>query len=434
LNKKSTFSNILSVFSTNIFVVALTVTSGIILPRLLNPNSLGKLNSLLALAFIVYSFTFLGMRTSLLMHLGKFKLDKEKVLSALAYIYIFSVLLSTSALLIFFFLISDDHFPVDIIILIILINPLEFLISYLQGYSLAHGKIGRFNRLMWIPKLIYLLSLLLFLALFKLQVKGAILAGLAANLVTLLIYLNFSSLTLPKFRRDKFPWKTIKSLVGYGILFAISLLLIRLNHKIDILILKRMCDLAEVGYYSLGVNVAEMIWQVPMAVGLVLMTKSATTDNQDLVTRQVCSTLRISMLIVLAATLVLFLAAPLLVRLAFGDAYLPSIPIIRAILPGIMFFVILKILNSQFIGTGKPQLTFIALLPSLALNIVLNLLLIPHYKGVGSAIATNFSYCMASVMLIWVYSRTFKISFSQIFRFRRSDFFFLKKIIRKQII
>ena len=136
--------------------------SGIILPRLLNPSALGRLNSLIALAAIVYSFAFLGMRSSLVIHLGKKKFEEHQILSALVYIFLLSIIISTLALLTFFFFLSNDTFPVIIILLVCLINPFEFIISYMQGYNLAMSRFGNFNRLKWVPKLVYLLAILVF--------------------------------------------------------------------------------------------------------------------------------------------------------------------------------------------------------------------------------------------------------------------------------
>ena len=392
MKNNSVFSNILSIFSTNIFIIGLVVISGIILPRLLNPNALGRLNSFTALAAIVYSFTFLGMRSSLIMHLGKRKFESAQILSALGYIFLLSIILSTLALIIFFFFLSNDHYPLSIILLVCLMNPFEFIVSYMQGYNLARGKIGNFNRLKWIPTLVYLLAIVILVGLFKLNVKGALMAIILSNLITVSIYLRISHIALPTFKAGKIPVKVIKSLVGYGSLYALAFLVTRLNHKIDILLLKRMSDLAEVGYYALGANVAETIWQVPIAIGVVLMTRSASHKDQSLATSEVCASLRLSLLVVLGAAVLLYAVAPQLVNFLFGERYAPSVPIIRTILPGILFFVILKIINSQFIGTGKPQLTMVALIPALILNIVLNLLFIPVYNGIGAAMATNISY------------------------------------------
>lgn len=408
--------------------MGLVVASGIILPRLLNPQALGRLNSLTALAAIVYSFAFLGMRSSLVMHLGKKKFEEQEIVSATGYIFILSSILSTLAILFFFFFLSKDQFPMLIVLLVCLMNPFEFLISYMQGYNLALSRYGSFNRLKWVPRLIYLLSIIIFVGFLGWNIKGALLSIILSNLMAIIIYLGFNGVALPRFKTKAIPVEVIRSLVGYGILYALAFLVTRLNHKIDILILKRMSDIAEVGFYSLGANVAETIWQVPIAVGVVLMTRSANQSNERVATGEVCASLRVSLLLVLFAAIILYLAAPLLVTLLFGERYSASIPIIRTILPGILFFVILKILNSQFVGSGKPQLTLIALLPSLLINIVLNILFIPSYKGIGAAMATNISYFSASFLLLLVYSRIFNTGFLEIFRYRKSDFAFIRKI------
>lgn len=412
--------------------MGLVLISGIILPRLLNPSALGRLNSLIALAAIVYSFAFLGMRSSLVMHIGKKKFEEQQILSAISYIFILSSILSTLALLVFFFFLSNDQFPLFFVILVCLINPFEFIISYMQGYNLAMSRYGNFNRLKWVPKLVYLLAILIFVGLLGWNIKGALLAVILSNLITILVYFKIYGNSFSGLKAGAIPVKVIRSLIGYGSLYALAFLLTRLNHKIDILILKRMCDISEVGFYSLGANVAETIWQVPIAIGVVLMTRSARESNERVATGEVCSSLRISLLIVLFAALLLYLLAPQLVTILFGDRYSASIPIIRTILPGILFFVILKILNSQFIGSGKPQLTMIALLPALLFNIVLNILFIPSYKGIGAAMATNISYFGASFVLVLVYSRTFKIGLLEIFRYRKSDFAFIRNLRLKR--
>lgn len=428
MSKKSVFSSIFSIFSTNIFVMALVVAAGIILPRLLNPQALGRLNSLTALAAIVYSFAFLGMRSSLVMHLGKKKFEEQHIVNATGYIFLLSSILSTLAILFFFFFLSKDQFPLIIVLLVCLINPFEFLISYMQGYNLAMSRYGNFNRLKWVPRLIYLLAILLFVGVLGWNIRGALLSIILSNLMAMGIYLGSRGMASLSVVRGPMPLQVIRSLLGYGMLYALAFLVTRLNHKIDILILKRLSDIAEVGFYSLGANVAETLWQVPIAVGVVLMSRSANQRDERVATAEVCSSLRISLLLVLVAAIILYLAAPLLVTLLFGERYAESIPIIRTILPGILFFVILKILNSQFVGTGKPQLTLIALLPSLLINIVLNILFIPSYGGTGAALATNISYFSASLFLLLVYSRTFQTGLVDIFRYRRSDFAFVRKI------
>jgi len=411
--------------------MGLVVLTGIILPRLLGPQMLGKLNSYLALATIIYSISFLGIRSSLVIILGKKTYDESQVLAAVFYIFLISTIISTLVLLVSLFFISNDTYSISIIILICLLNPLDFLSSYMAGYTLAKGQVNLFNRLNWLPKVLNLAAIIVLVYLFKFQVKGALLAIISSNLVTIVIVFRKLKIPSVSITKSEIPKTIVKSLIRLGILYALAFFVTRLNYRIDILLLKRMCNISEVGYYSLGVNLAETIWQVPIAVGLVLMARSASEKDQTLMTKQLCSTLRVSIIVVFLAAVVLYFITPFLITFIFGNKYLPSIPIVRTILPGILFFVVLKIINSQFVGTGQPQLTIYALIPSLIINIVLNFILIPKYQGIGSAIATNISYFIGSFLLVIVYSRTFSIKIRDIFRYQKSDFIILRQIKMK---
>ena len=66
-----------------------------------------------------------------------------------------------------------------------------------------------------------------------------------------------------------------------GFLFAFSFVIIQLNFRIDILLLQKLSTLEEVGYYSLGVSIAEKLWQFPFAIGIVLMSRTVNTEDQD---------------------------------------------------------------------------------------------------------------------------------------------------------
>jgi Na+-driven multidrug efflux pump len=77
---------------------------------------------------------------------------------------------------------------------------------------------------------------------------------------------------------------------------------------------------------------------------------------------------------------------------------------------------------------GKPQIAIYTFLPALLINFVVNLFLIPVYGGVGAAWATNISYAIGSLAYLFVYSRMTKMPVIEIFRYRRSDFYFFRDI------
>src|SRR5699024_6855625 len=66
-----------------------------------------------------------------------------------------------------------------------------------------------------------------------------------------------------------------------GIAFALALFILTLNYKIDILFLEKMVTSAEVGIYSVGTSLAELIWQLPAAISLVLFARSANSKSDN---------------------------------------------------------------------------------------------------------------------------------------------------------
>jgi len=81
---------------------------------------------------------------------------------------------------------------------------------------------------------------------------------------------------------------------------------------------------------------------------------------------------------------------------------------------------------------GKPQVAIYAFLPALVINFIANMFLIPVYGGTGAAWATNISYFAGSVAYLFAYSSITRMPVSEIFKYRRSDFYFMKdlKILR----
>jgi O-antigen/teichoic acid export membrane protein len=221
----------------------------------------------------------------------------------------------------------------------------------------------------------------------------------------------------------------ILALLKLGLLFSVSFFIIQLNYRIDILLIEKLRDSAEVGLYSIGASIAEQLWQLPLAISIVVFSRSASASDQKEMTTMTTVLLRLSFLFAVFAAVVMFFLVPYLVPLIFGEEYIPSIRIIQLILPGIIMVVIFRILSGHIAGIGKPEWTLYIFLPALAINVLLNLLWIPSYGGEGAAMATNVSYSLGSLAYMVAYSRIVKIPLKEMLRFRASDFTQIKQMI-----
>jgi Na+-driven multidrug efflux pump len=97
-------------------------------------------------------------------------------------------------------------------------------------------------------------------------------------------------------------------------------------------------------------------------------------------------------------------------------------------LPGIIMFVIVRILSGRFAGSGQPKLLIGLFVPVLPVNIILNLFWIPEYGSLGAAMATNVSYTLGAIGMLILFSVKMRIPFTELIIYKRSDFDFITKI------
>lgn len=412
----------------NLAVTFSNILTGVILSRVLGAAGYGLYSSIIVVPVIVIGFTQLGIRRSLIWHLGNKVTSESNILSA-----VFLLLLYASALSIiicgFVFFFSDNLFFDPLIVGIVLLTiPLLLANVFAGGVFLGKEQILRANIINAGPSLLTLVFTIAFVLVLKFSVLGAFTAISIANLV-MVFYIYYVHRTDYKVR---ITWKyhegTIKSLVKLGIVNAIAIFIMQLNYRMDVLMLKKLSTLEQTGFYSLAMQIAEQLWHVPYAIEMIILSRSANTSDDQFVHKTVASIFRISLIIGLLGGALIYLISPWLVPLVFGKEFVHSVPMIQVVLPGIFLMIGFRILNSRLTGMGKPQIAIYTFLPALVINFAANLALIPVYGGVGAAWSTNISYAIGSLAYLFVYSRMTKMPIIEIFRYRRSDFYFFRDI------
>jgi len=426
LAKRTFFRDILSILSSNLTVAFCNLAIGILLSRLLGAAGYGLYSALIVVPMIVIGFTQLGIRRSAIYHIGNKVSSEENIISAL-----FLLLLWTSALsiiicgFVYFFSINQPFDPL-IIVIILLTIPLLLSNVFAGGIFLGKEDIRRASFINAGPTIITLFLTILFVWVLKMSVLGSFIAISLANLVTFL----FTYRVITGTYQYKITWKyherIMKSMIKLGLLNAIAVFIMQLNYRLDILMLKKLTSLEEVGFYSLAMQIAEQLWHIPYAIEAIILSRSANTNDNAYVDKVVASMFRVSLLIGLIVGILIFFVAPFLIPLIFGHEFVHSVRMIQVVLPGILLLIGFRILNSRLTGMGKPQIAIFTFLPALIINFILNLFLIPRYGGIGAAWATNASYAVGSITFILVYSRTIGTPLSEIFRLRKSDFYFIR--------
>ena len=420
--------DVIGVFNSNVFSIIAGLLASIILARVLGPDKYGIFTALIIIPMIVVSLTHLGIRGSAIFHVGKGKYDRNELVSTIVLLLIISSLLGMFLSAIAYWVYDEPSFTVLMISLVLLVIPGRLAIVYLGGVFLGNDEINKANQMNWITNAVNLALIALLVWALGYEIIGAITAFMVSGLVVTVygFVLIKKSFTI----RLKVHKEIIKSLLRLGILFSVSFFILQLNYRIDILLLEKMKGATEVGLYSLGASIAEQLWQLPLAIGIVVFSRTASAEDKTEMAENTLVLMRISFLFSVLVSIAMFLLVPYLVPIIFGDEYIPSIRIIQTILPGIIMVVVFRILSGHIAGLGRPELTLYIFLPALVLNIIFNLLWIPEYGGLGAAMATNVSYTVGTIGYVIVYSRILKVPVKHILLFRKSDFVQVKQIIK----
>ena len=425
--RKSYFKDILSVFGSNLSVTISNLLIGVILSRVLGVAGFGLYSSIIVVPVIVIGFTQLGIRRSTIYHIGKKDIDENNLASALILLWFYTSFLSIIICEMVFFFSYNQPFDPLLVVLVLLTIPLLLMNLFAGGIFLGKEEILRANIINAGPTLLTLVLTVLFVWFMKLSVLGAFIAIACANFIMFFFVYH----TIIGEYRYKITWKyhepLMKSMVKLGLVNAVAIFVMQLNYRLDVLMLKKLSTLEQVGFYSVATQIAEQVWHIPYAIETIILSRSANTDDDAKVTRIVSSIFRVSMLAGIFVSIAIFFAAPFLIPLVFGADYTGSVPMIQAILPGILILVAFRILNSRLTGKGKPEVAIYTFVPALVINFLANLFLVPRFGGMGAVWSTNISYTLGSIAFLIVYSRKIKVPIKEILSFKKTDFLFLRQ-------
>lgn len=203
-------------------------------------------------------------------------------------------------------------------------------------------------------------------------------------------------------------WRLKLSLVTIYVRRAFPLILSGLTAvvylKIDVLFLSEMVSVSAAGTYAVASRISEVWYFLPTIIATAVFPRLIELRRDDpgkyrKKLQLVFDFLTVSAL--LTACLIAWTASSM-VQLLFGEVYADA-AIILAIHVWAGVFVFQRALLSKWLlAEDLYALSFLTHAGGAVINVVLNLLLIPHFGGVGAAVSTVISYAVASSGVLWL--------------------------------
>ncbi len=197
-----------------------------------------------------------------------------------------------------------------------------------------------------------------------------------------------------------------------GMRGEVALVSIFLLFKSDVFLINYFMGKEAVGVYAVATLFTEMMQRVPNIASVVLL--SWVVRGQDSA-RLLLRVAQGMFLFSLLTTVGFVFLGHLLLSIFFSqypDAYTPLI----WLLPGMLFASFGSVFNTKLIGDGYPPVTMWAPGISLAINIMLNLWLIPVLGLRGAALSTSITYTLWSLLVTSYCLRQVRIGWRDVLR------------------
>ncbi|MBN3872993.1 flippase [Nostoc sp. JL33] len=234
------------------------------------------------------------------------------------------------------------------------------------------------------------------------------LAEFAMSAIGLLIVYQVKGSSLWLWR---WSFSAAKTLLKESLPLIFSGFAILIYMRIDQVMLGQMIGNSEVGIYSAAVRISEIWYFIPGAIvsSVAPSIYAAKEKSESLYYQRIGKLLSLMTCISFAIALPLTFLSDKIIMVMFGSGYAEAGTILAVHIWTSLFVFMGLATSPWFIAEGLNHVSLGKTLFGAILNIILNLLLIPKYAGLGAAIATIISQAAATFLCNAFDSRTQKI-------------------------
>jgi len=153
-------------------------------------------------------------------------------------------------------------------------------------------------------------------------------------------------------------------------------------------------------------------------------------SEEAVATRRTNVLCRNSLLVMALGVGLLALCIKPLIRLLYGEPFLPAVKIFYALAPGIVLWPLGRFLGVHLVASGRSRLVFLVSLGALVASAVSCWFLITRYLAVGAGLSVSVMYAAQSLCRLVVYVRVTGASFSEVVFPRRGDWIHYQHVLK----
>lgn len=201
----------------------------------------------------------------------------------------------------------------------------------------------------------------------------------------------------------------------YAAPIVVFTLLLNLFLSLDLWFVKAVLDSTAAGYYVAASTIAKAPYFLFLALSFTLLpslAKAKKDDDKPRVQRLIWQSTRILLASMALIIVLVMSSAAELIELLFTKTYAPSIPILQIQICGLSFFTVFMVFTTMLNVDDRPSSALWICAAVVAVNVAMNLWMVPKYGIVGAAWATTTSTFAGMLWAGIVVYRKFAVTFS----------------------
>jgi O-antigen/teichoic acid export membrane protein len=374
-----------------IVALALTFAAGVITARLLGPSARGQLAVMIAIPSLIAGLSLMGADSANLYFAGRSSEAHGSVVR-FAVVHAAAVGLAAAVIVIVGAAWEPARLGLDVTLFVagLALAPI-LVLGMLVGAAEAGRRHAPMVALLTAVASGVWLAGAAVVALFGLQGVEPLFAAFALAQLVLVAALLVTSRPTSWRAGPVAPGAYLRYAMSANLSGVALLVLLRL----DIPLIQLLAGSREVGLYAIVLPMAESLLLLSTVIGLVLLPDSASgrVDHRRAVTIAQLATAASGVVALAMAA-----AAPAIVVILFGERYADAVPLLWALLPGLVLLTAGRTLQVHLMANRRFRAPTIGAAVALVLCLGLELLLIPRLGAMGAALASSLSYAAFAVI------------------------------------
>lgn len=236
---------------------------------------------------------------------------------------------------------------------------------------------------------------------------GVVMASIGSCLFLLWVSMGYF-----EFRLEGY-FQTTKEIMRFGFIVLAAGAFNDINNQMDILLVGYFLMSTDLGYYSAAITLSRSFWFIPLSVQKITYPATAEywrKNNHLILNTMIDKTMKYCTLILLLIGLGIGFFANEIIIFLFKENFIYAVLPLRILLIGtVIRGCIVQPIGGSLSGIGRPDLELKISAFMMAINVPLDIILIPQFGIIGAAIAATISLIGGALINLYLVIRKLSI-------------------------